>query len=117
MVRQSGRNRSAAHARPWYLLSSHGIILFFIALHPGCTILEISESLFLTKRTVWGVVGELRGAEMVSIRREGRRHHYRINLDAPLKHPLWQGRTIREIATRLAAEAGRISHLPPDETS
>lgn len=116
-----GRHRSPSHSAPperiWYLVSSHGTILFYIATHPDCTISQISDDLFLTKRTVYGVVGDLRGADMVSVRPEGRRHHYRINLDAPLKHPLWQGRTIREMAVRAAQGAMRLSELPPDETS
>ncbi len=67
----------------WYLVSSHGAILFYVAVRPDCTIKDIAEAMSLTRRTVWGVIGDLRRADMLHIRKEGRRHHYSVNLDAP----------------------------------
>lgn len=79
----------------WYLVSSHGSILFYIAVHPGCTIREVADEMSLTQRTVWGLIGDLRRAGMLEIQRKGRRHHYTVNLDAPFKHPILQGLTLR----------------------
>ncbi len=81
----------------WYLVSSHGSILFYIAVHPGCTIREVAEEMSLTQRTIWGLIGDLRRAGMIHIRREGRRHHYTVNLDAPFKHPILKGFTLRAV--------------------
>lgn len=83
------------HQNGWYLWSSHGTVLFFIAANPGCTINEIADGLSLTSRTIWGVVGDLRRADMLTIEKEGRRHRYRVNLDAPFRHP-----TIRDVTLR-----------------
>ncbi|TEU01434.1 MAG: MarR family transcriptional regulator, partial [Dehalococcoidia bacterium] len=44
-------------ANNWYLVSSHGAILFYIAVSPDCTISEIADAMSLTRRTVWGVIG------------------------------------------------------------
>jgi len=81
----------------WYLVSSHGSILFYIAVHPDCTIREVAEEMSLTQRTVWGLIGNLRRAGMINVRREGRRHHYTVNLDAPFKHPIIEGFTLRSV--------------------
>ncbi len=81
----------------WYLVSSHGSILFYIAVHPECTIREVAEEMSLTQRTVWGLIGDLRRAGMLHVRREGRRHHYTVNLDAPFKHPIVKGLTLRVV--------------------
>ncbi len=81
----------------WFLSSSHGTILFHIAANPECTIRDIADAMFLTRRTVWGVIGDLRGAGMLSIRKNGRRHHYTVNLDAPFLHPTVRGYVLRDI--------------------
>lgn len=71
----------------WYLVSSHGSILFYIAAHPDCTVDEIMDGMSLTRRTVWGIVGDLRRAGMLTVRRNGRHHHYSVDLDGPFLHP------------------------------
>ena len=81
----------------WYLVSSHGSVLFYVAVHPECTIRQIADDMSLTQRTVWGLIGDLRRAEMLHVRREGRRHHYTVNLDAPFRHPILNGLTLRVV--------------------
>ncbi len=88
----------------WYLVSSHGSVLFYIALNPGCTIREIAEEMALTQRTVWGLIGDLRRAEMLHVRREGRRHHYSVNLDAEFKHPTLTGLKLRLVLGELVRQ-------------
>lgn len=81
----------------WYLVSSHGSVLFYIAVNPGCTIRQIADDMALTQRTVWGLIGDLRRAGMLNIVREGRRHHYSVNLNAPFRHPVLSGITLRMV--------------------
>ncbi len=85
----------------WYLVSSHGAVLFYIAVRPGCTIREIAETMSLTQRTVWGLIGDLRRADMLTVRRDGRRHHYTVNLDAPFRHPVLSGFSLGTILSEL----------------
>src|SRR3990172_10669399 len=85
----------------WYLVSSHGAVLFYVAVNPGCTIKQIAEEMSLTQRTVWGLIGDLRRAEMLRVRREGRRHHYTVNLDAPFRHPVIKGIALRSVLGEL----------------
>ena len=37
----------------WYLVSSHGAILFYVAANPDCTVRDVAEGMSLTRRTVW----------------------------------------------------------------
>lgn len=85
----------------WYLVSSHGSVLFYIAVNPDCTIRQIADEMSLTQRTVWGLIGDLRRADMLHVRREGRRHHYTVNLDARFKHPTLEGIPLRAIMSEL----------------
>ncbi len=91
----------------WYLVSSQGAILFYIVAQPDCTIKDIAEAMCLTRRTVWGVVGDLRRAGMLHVRKNGRRHHYSVNLDAPFRHPVIDGITLRQVLGPLTRQARR----------
>jgi hypothetical protein len=91
----------------WYLVSSHGAVLFYVAVNPGCTIREIAEQMHLTQRTVWGLIGDLRRAGMLIIDRQGRRHHYTVNLDAPFRHPIIQGITLRAVLGEVVEKSQR----------
>ncbi len=82
-------------------------MLFCIAANQDCTISDLSESLFLTRRTVWGIVGDLRRAGMLNVCKNGRRHHYSVNLDAPFRHPVLRGITLRHILGDLVMMARR----------
>ena len=77
-------------------------MLFYVAAHPRCTINEIADELALTHRTVWGLIGDLRGAGMLHVHKDGRRHRYEVNLDAPFLHPCMQGYTLRAVLGDIA---------------
>lgn len=75
------------HENGWYIWSSHGVVLFHIALHPGCSVAEIADDLCLTQRTIWGAIGDLRRADMLDVERRGRRHFYSVNMNAVFRAP------------------------------
>ncbi len=81
----------------FYHVSSHGAVIFYIAVNPDCTIREIADNMALTRRTVWGLIGDLRRAGMLEVRKQGRRHHYTVNLDAPFLRPTINGFRLRTI--------------------
>lgn len=89
----------------WYLVSSHGSVLFYIAANPDCMIGDITEGMSLTRRTVWGIIGDLRRAGMLEVRRSGRHHHYRVNLDGPFLHPTIRDTPLRLVLGRIAERA------------
>ena len=64
----------------WYLFSSHGLVLK-----------EIAHDMGRTERTIWSLIRNLRQANMLNVRREGRRHHYTVNRDALFAHPAFSG--------------------------
>jgi DNA-binding transcriptional ArsR family regulator len=73
---------------PWTLVTSHGLVLLFIAGSPNATIREISENLELTERRIADVIRDLERAHLLSVTREGRRNRYALNPDAHFRHPL-----------------------------
>lgn len=88
----------------WSLLSPQGRVLFYIALCPGTTINAIARAVGHSQRSVWSIVQSLSRGGMLSLRKKGRRHHYTIDLDAPLLHPTIQGLTIRPVMEGIIRE-------------
>ena len=101
-----------ARRTDWYVVSAHGSILFYIAMHPGCTAEEIAETMHLTRRTVWGLVGDLRRAGMLSVRRSGRYHFYRVNEEAEFPHPAIKGVTIGTVVNALLRDSEKDFRTP-----
>ncbi len=95
------------HSSP-RLLCSHGGALFYIASHADCTGSELADALFVTRRTVWSLVGELKRAGLISIRKEGRRHHYSIREDAPFPDPLFSDATIGQFFQSLQQKRPKV---------
>lgn len=91
----------------WSLLSAHGRVIFYIALCPACSVQEIAIGLGLTERAVWAIIRELRRENMLTMRRDNRRHRYSLNLDAPLLHPTIQGLTLRPVLGEIAERSER----------
>ncbi len=60
----------------------------------------------MTRRTVWSLIADLRRAGMLHVRKNRRRHHYTVNLDAPFLHPTIDGFTLRPILALLVHSPG-----------
>ncbi len=91
----------------WYHVSSHGAVIYCIAADPDCTTNEIAQALCVTRRAVWSIIGDLRRAGMLRVRKEGRRHHYTVNPNAPLRHPTLKRFTLGAILGDIAAPAAQ----------
>lgn len=75
-------------ARPtWTLVTSHGLVLVYVALHPEATIREISREIGLTERRVMEILRDLKDAGQITIERQGRRNVYSMSEGASFMHP------------------------------
>ncbi|MEX0683565.1 MAG: DUF2188 domain-containing protein [Dehalococcoidia bacterium] len=91
----------------WSLLSPQGHALFYIALCPDSTATDIARAIGLTERQMWSIIQRLKGGGMLHLRKNGRRHHFTIDLDAPLLHPTIRGLTLRTVVEPLVDQAQR----------
>lgn len=93
----------------WYLLSSRGVILFHIAVNPGCTIAQIAEMTSLTQRSVWSIVNDLKRASMITTKIVRRRSHFAVNMGASFLHPTLPEVPLKVILGKLVSLRDRIS--------
>ncbi|HET9477174.1 MAG TPA: hypothetical protein VFP63_06780 [Dehalococcoidia bacterium] len=86
----------------WGLLSPHGTVLIYVALHPGSSREEIAQGLQLTERSVWSIIRDLQTTDAIRLRRDNGRLYYSVNLSAPLWEPMLSGHTVRSIVKEFA---------------
>lgn len=81
--RETGRRSG----KPWNLMATHGVVLFYIAANEDSTMREMSEELGITERRIAQVVRDLADANFLVVNKEGRRNSYSVNLEANFRHP------------------------------
>ena len=78
----------SADGAAWTFLSNHAHVLAYLAEHPSARLRDVADEVGITERSAMRLITQLDQAGIVKRTREGRRNHYFINVDAPLKHPL-----------------------------
>jgi hypothetical protein len=74
-------------ARPWSLLSNHGLVFVVIARDPDARVRDIAESVGITERAAHRIVADLCVEGFISRTRVGRRTRYEVHADQHFRHP------------------------------
>ena len=87
------------HAAPssWTFLTNHAHVLLCIASDPESRGRDIADRVGITERAAQAIVSDLVSAGYVTRTRAGRRNHYEVHPDLPLRHPLERSRQVREL--------------------
>jgi hypothetical protein len=80
----------------WTFLSNHGHVLVCIATDPGVRGRDIAARVGITERAAQAIIADLVSEGYVTRTRVGRRNHYDIDPDRPLRHPVEQSHSIGE---------------------
>ena len=72
----------------WSLLSTHGVVLCFVATHADARVRHIAAETGLTERRVLQILCELRSAGYLLSERIGRRNHYIVPSETRFRHPV-----------------------------
>lgn len=72
----------------WTFLTNHSHVLLCIAADPDVRLRDVAEKVGITERAAQRIVAELEAAGYLSHVRVGRRNHYEVHADRPLRHPL-----------------------------
>jgi hypothetical protein len=88
----------------WTFFSNHGHVLLSIARDPDIRTREIAAGVGITERTAQQIVGQLVEAGYLTRTREGRRNHYEIHPELPLRHPMERDTSVGAILSLLLGE-------------
>ena len=72
----------------WTFLTNHAHVLLAIARDPTLRLRDIADLVGITERTAVGIVSDLERAGYIRREKVGRRNHYVLNPDLPMRHPL-----------------------------
>lgn len=81
----------------WTFLSNHTHVLLSVARDPNIRVREIADAVGITERAVHRILGELEEAGVIVRTRLGRRTHYEIHEDLPLRHPIEAKHSVGEL--------------------
>ena len=81
----------------WDFLTNHAHVLTCIAHDPGARLRDISAAVGITERAAHRIVSELVDEGYVLRHREGRRNHYEVVTDRPMRHPLVEERDVGDL--------------------
>ncbi len=85
----------------WTFLSNHAHVLVCLARDREIRLRDVAEMVGLTERSVVKIVNELEAAGVVARSRVGRRNHYEIDAEIPLRHPLESQETVGSLLLML----------------
>ncbi len=86
------KNNDSQHS--WTFFSNYAHVLVCLAEDPSARLRDIAEHVGITERAVQRIVGHLEAAGVLTKEREGRRNHYHVDMDCPLRHPLESHKTV-----------------------
>lgn len=72
----------------WTFLSNHAHVLLLIARDPATKLRDVATQVGITERAVQRIVADLEAAAYLERERTGRRNHYRVHPELPLRHPI-----------------------------
>ncbi|MGA8015832.1 MAG: winged helix-turn-helix domain-containing protein [Candidatus Dormiibacterota bacterium] len=88
MAAQTQPSFTPVTPRPaWTLLSNHGRVLACLAREPRMRIRDLAESVGITERACYRIVGDLVHEGLLRRERVGRNNRYRVELAAAENHP------------------------------
>ena len=70
----------------FHFLTNHAHVLLSISVDVDVTVRDLALQIGITERAVIRIIGELDESGYLTRAREGRRNHYTINPNRPLRH-------------------------------
>jgi predicted DNA-binding transcriptional regulator len=92
----SGEMQQESEAR-WDFLTNHAHVLICVAHDPGIRLRDIAAAVGITERAAHRIVSELVEEGYLLRERQGRRNHYQVVADRPMRHPLVQEREVGDL--------------------
>jgi predicted transcriptional regulator len=83
--------------RGWTFITNHGLVLLCVSADPDVRLADVATKVGITERAVQAIVADLVDAGYLVRERRGRRNHYEIRIERPLRHHETQHREIGEL--------------------
>jgi hypothetical protein len=81
----------------WTFLTNHSHVLIVLHAEPDLVLREVAARVGITERAVQRVVQDLEEGGFIRRERVGRKNHYEVLTEQPLRHPIESHRTIGDL--------------------
>ena len=88
----------------WTFLTNHLHMLACLTRDPELRIRDLADLIGITERTTAQILSQLEAAGYLTKTRVGRRNHYTVHGELPLRHPMHNGRQVGELLRVLERE-------------
>lgn len=78
----------------WTFLTNHAHVLLCISTDHSMRLREVAERVGITERAAQRIIRDLCDAGYLTRTRVGRRNHYEVNAELPLRHPVENTRQV-----------------------
>lgn len=92
--RESDRSETSHR---WTFLTNHAHVLAVLESDPEVVLRQVAVEVGITERAVQRIIQELEEGGFIEREKVGRRNHYRVFLDRPLRHPMEAHCTIGDL--------------------
>jgi predicted transcriptional regulator len=86
-----------APANRWTFLSNHAHVLIVLYANPDLVLREVALKVGITERGVQRIVQDLEDEGFIRREKVGRKNHYQVITNHPLRHPLESHRNIGDL--------------------
>ena len=93
----------------WTFMTNHSHVLICLAADPQARLRDVAVQVGITERAVQKIVADLEEAKVLTREKHGRRNHYRIHPQQPLRHPVEAHRTVQDLLSMVAPDRSRMN--------
>jgi len=87
----------------WPFLSNHAHVLLVLWETPDLRMREIAERVSITERAVQRIIHDMIESGYIEVTKDGRRNHYTVRTDLPMRHPVEANATVHSLIDILKA--------------
>lgn len=81
----------------WTFLTNHAHVLLLISRDADLRLRDLADHIGITERAVHRIVAELTEGGYLTVEKRGRRNHYAVQTQLPLRHPVERGSNISDL--------------------
>jgi Mn-dependent DtxR family transcriptional regulator len=107
-MKQETSNPATEHL--WRFVTNHAHVLECLYADPHARLRDIATNVGITERTAAQIVNDLEAAGYLTKIRNGRRNHYEIHGELPLRHPRHRHRTVGDLIRFLEAHPEKTAN-------
>ena len=89
----------------WTFLTNHSHVLVVIHANPDLVLREVATEVGITERAVQRIIQDLEASGFIERERIGRRNHYKVLVDKPLRHNIESHRKIGDLLSLISQES------------